>query len=391
MDATEIVLLVAGGVIFVISFLLPKKKEGLDEESKKLAEKQMMEILEKELDRKLKDVQSKIDDVVDDTISESADRTERKMERLSNEKMMAINEYADTVLEDINKNHKEVLFLYDMLNDKHTTTKNTVTEVQATINELTQTAKDIEISAKEASQSVNASKIAAARAEKASEEAAASIEKAMAGVSEDMQDNVKWLVEQMVKSAVEDTAREMIPEAVNEAADTVVQEKLQGMVKKYLEAFLKKTYGKKSASGANAAKAPVQEQVTEPPVQKAEQPETQETQEVTNQTPPEQKQVKKTEKAARNEVRKKSFDFPFETFVPEKRRETRKSGSKKAEANPAAEEEPVKGPDTEESSNEKRKRILELHKAGKSDVAIAKELEMGVGEVKLVIDLFKGM
>lgn len=38
------------------------------------------------------------------------------------------------------------------------------------------------------------------------------------------------------------------------------------------------------------------------------------------------------------------------------------------------------------NSNE---RILELYKQGKSKVAIAKELGLGVGEVKLVIDLFK--
>lgn len=34
-------------------------------------------------------------------------------------------------------------------------------------------------------------------------------------------------------------------------------------------------------------------------------------------------------------------------------------------------------------------RILELYSQGKSKVAIAKELGLGVGEVKLVIDLFK--
>lgn len=34
-------------------------------------------------------------------------------------------------------------------------------------------------------------------------------------------------------------------------------------------------------------------------------------------------------------------------------------------------------------------RILEMHKQGKSNVAIAKELGLGVGEVKLVIDLFE--
>ena len=35
--------------------------------------------------------------------------------------------------------------------------------------------------------------------------------------------------------------------------------------------------------------------------------------------------------------------------------------------------------------------ILRLHREGKSKVAIAKELGLGVGEVKLVIDLFEGM
>ena len=43
----------------------------------------------------------------------------------------------------------------------------------------------------------------------------------------------------------------------------------------------------------------------------------------------------------------------------------------------------------EESSINSNERILELHKRGKSNVAIAKELGLGVGEVKLVIDLFE--
>ena len=44
-------------------------------------------------------------------------------------------------------------------------------------------------------------------------------------------------------------------------------------------------------------------------------------------------------------------------------------------------------PQDSQNSNEK---ILSLHKAGMSNVAIAKELGLGVGEVKLVIDLFEG-
>ncbi len=39
------------------------------------------------------------------------------------------------------------------------------------------------------------------------------------------------------------------------------------------------------------------------------------------------------------------------------------------------------------NSNEQ---ILKLHREGKSNMAIAKELGLGIGEVKIVIDLFEG-
>ena len=45
----------------------------------------------------------------------------------------------------------------------------------------------------------------------------------------------------------------------------------------------------------------------------------------------------------------------------------------------------------EGAERNKNEEILKLHREGKSNMAIAKELGMGVGEVKLVIDLFKGM
>ena len=59
----------------------------------------------------------------EDTLREKAEdavnNTERELSRVSNEKIMAVNEYSDTVLAEIDKNHKEAMFLYDMLNDKH--------------------------------------------------------------------------------------------------------------------------------------------------------------------------------------------------------------------------------------------------------------------------------
>ena len=49
---------------------------------------------------------------------------------------------------------------------------------------------------------------------------------------------------------------------------------------------------------------------------------------------------------------------------------------------------PVQAIESNKENNNDR--ILSLHKKGMSSVDIAKELGLGVGEVKLVINLFKG-
>ncbi|MCR5768177.1 MAG: hypothetical protein K6G45_06785 [Lachnospiraceae bacterium] len=56
--------------------------------------------------------------------------SEDKLEALSNDKIIAVGEYSDQVLEKINSNHKEVVFLYQMLNDKEDELKDTVTKLE---------------------------------------------------------------------------------------------------------------------------------------------------------------------------------------------------------------------------------------------------------------------
>ena len=131
MSSTEIILLVAGAVVFVLSFLLPAKKEENSQETKKLVKEEIKALVSQELES----VRGHVDDVVEEAVGYAMEKTERSLERLSNEKIMAVNEYSDTVLKEIHKNHEEVMFLYDMLNDKHTNLKNAVTEVNKTVKE----------------------------------------------------------------------------------------------------------------------------------------------------------------------------------------------------------------------------------------------------------------
>lgn len=142
---TEIVLIVAGFAAIIIGYLLPASKE-MDEEDRMLMEREIRELVRREVEEQ----KETIENMVDDTVDNSLDRTERAMERISNEKLSAIGEYSDTVINDIHKNHDEVMFMYDMLNDKHKNLTSVVTEVTKKADEARQAVRDAEVTAREA-------------------------------------------------------------------------------------------------------------------------------------------------------------------------------------------------------------------------------------------------
>lgn len=129
MDIMEIVLLAAGGIIFVLSFFIPDRKNAMTGMSGALAEEEVRALVEQELEG----MRGRVDDVAEEAAAYAMEKTERALERLSNEKIMAVGEYSDTVLSEIHRNHEEAMFLYDMLNNKHTSLKNTVSEVNLAV------------------------------------------------------------------------------------------------------------------------------------------------------------------------------------------------------------------------------------------------------------------
>lgn len=134
MDALEIALLIAGGIIFILSFLIPSgEKKG--QAPAVSAQEEVRELVGREMEA----VKGHVDEVVEEAVTYAMEKTERSLERLSNEKIMAVNEYSDTVLEEIHRNHEEAMFLYDMLNSKHVNLKNTVSEVNRTVKEAEET------------------------------------------------------------------------------------------------------------------------------------------------------------------------------------------------------------------------------------------------------------
>lgn len=321
MSVLEIVLLIMGIVIFIGSFLIPEGKTRSGKEEPAIDEKKIHDLVEKEVE----EAQGRITDIVDETITYAMEKTERSMDRLTNEKMMAVNEYSDTVLSEINKNHQEVVFLYDMLNDKHENLKNTVTEVEKTAKEVRQTVKDAEINAKELT------------AKEGSPEPAAVEVQTM------QQEVEQQEAPQQPEFELFGAAGAFAPEKVTVVETKKTPKKSAGTAKARTKAALEADRESTSKEQENAGKSTAENAVKDTT----------------------------EEAAAKPAAKKRTAKSKTEAEVPDVAVSLDKAGKSNAR-----------------NSNEK---ILELHKAGKSNMAIAKELGLGIGEVKLVIDLFEGM
>lgn len=281
MTTMEIVLLICGAAIFIISFFVPERKGGADRQAADTEE------ISRISEEKLSETREKMYKMADEAFGYAREKTEDSLDRLSNEKMMALDEYSESVLRDIEKNHQEVVFLYDMLNEKSVDLKNTVRQAQQVGGDLKDTFK--------------------AADEMAANQAGSAATKAAIG-SRNSAGVVKPAEHKDQLSAIERLAR-------NKAGVEKMQEKS----------------GAKRTAATSAKTA-----ATAPSVRAS--------------------KAKPADSAPA--VSPRSIDMAMD--------EGRTPGRNKNEM------------------------ILKLHREGKSNVEVARELGLGMGEVKLVIDLFEG-
>lgn len=297
MTPMEIALLVIGVIIFVLSFLLPDKGSKKTEKQIEQEQEEIRKMMQQEFDS----MRLKMNEAANETVDNAVDKAERSLEKTSNEKIMAVGEYGQTVIEEINKNHQEVMFLFDMIKDKHTDLTNTVRKADAAFKEmetLSQTAQNASEGLRRELNVISVTKKGLSAEQRA-----------------------------VFDDPIGDTAAAKTPQpAVNEPSVAA------------------KSYADQVAAAAilNSQPAAVKPQKAEP---------------------------KTAMDLMSGTTYQKAADSSAMTPIIQQ---------------PSAPKNPV----APGASNNNQK-ILELHKQGLATVDIAKELKLGVGEVKLVLDLFQ--
>lgn len=275
MTGLEIALLTIGLIVIVASFVFSSKSDG----------DTMHNVKDVTFtDKQKEDIKKQIMDILDEQAENVKEQTEISLDKLSNQKMLEMNEYSDTILQEINRNHNEVMFLYDMLNEKKKEINNTV--------------RDMNITKKEIEKSKTVPK--------------------------------KQTVIDSIKDMSEDTGGFM-------ASEELLKEEQKDI----------DTRKKDILNQLDAVVEAVSDDV--------------------------------------------SADLEAVEKKPKKRTSTGRTAAKRMKETVKKEtlREDNRDPKAFETGNNNEK-ILQLSKEGKSNVEIAKELGLGIGEVKLVIDLFKG-
>lgn len=275
MTGLEIALLTIGLIVIVASFVFSSKSDGDTIHNVKDVTF---------TDKQKEDIKKQITDILDEQIENVKEQTEISLDKLSNQKMLEMNEYSDTILQEINRNHNEVMFLYDMLNEKKKEINNTV--------------RDMNVTKKEIEKSKTVPK--------------------------------KQTVIDSIKDMSEDTGGFM-------ASEELLREEQKDV----------DTRKKDILNQLDAVVEAVSDDV--------------------------------------------SADLEAVEKKPKKRTSTGRIAAKRMKETVKKEtlREDNRDPKAFETGNNNEK-ILQLSKEGKSNVEIAKELGLGIGEVKLVIDLFKG-
>lgn len=332
-EIMEIILLAAGAVIFILSFFIPERKTEVSGQSRELAKEEVAALVGREMEN----VRGHLDDVVDEAISYAMEKTERSLERLSNEKIMAVNEYSDTVLAEIHKNHEEAMFLYDMLNSKHANLKDTVSVVNKTVKKAEEAVTGLQRLTPEVvtagNETVPGNGTVAGNASVAGRTAAA--RNAAAAGNTTVARNVaaagNTTVARNAAAAGSEAVVRNVAAAGNVAAAATAPVVMTGLQR------LAPGNGNRPAEPAARAAA------------------------VSGETSREAVRAVPLAGSVPGTEGGQERDPGLVSFLPE----------------------------TDPDGLNNNRRILELYRQGKSKVAIARELGLGVGEVKLVIDLFQ--
>lgn len=134
MSPVEIIFVLLGIGILIASCFVGSKEEKTD--TAMLLQEQALELQKEE-------IKKYAEQLLEEKSEETVVKTDDYLSKISNEKIMSVNDFSTQIIEKIDANHKEVVFLYEMLNQKEDEIKQTVQQFDKEKQELQEVIGDV--------------------------------------------------------------------------------------------------------------------------------------------------------------------------------------------------------------------------------------------------------
>lgn len=126
MTPIEIILILIGAGIIIFSGFLVEKSNGKNVLLPNDNNQNPAELTTENI----KEIKNKIDTIITQATDDTIINTEDQLNKITNEKIIAVNDYSKIVLDKVSQNHEEVVFLYNMLNEKESEIKELLNQME---------------------------------------------------------------------------------------------------------------------------------------------------------------------------------------------------------------------------------------------------------------------
>ena len=124
MEVIEIIFIALGVLLLIASCFIKQKENApteIDYDSlvKHLSRRELSQ-------EEIEEIRHVVARIVAERREKIIEETDDYLSKVANEKILSVNEFSEQIMERLNVNHKEVVFLYNMLNEKEAEMKETI-------------------------------------------------------------------------------------------------------------------------------------------------------------------------------------------------------------------------------------------------------------------------
>lgn len=128
MTPLVIILILIGAGIIVFSCFLIDKSDSSGYSNKTIEQIQEMTAIQ------MQEMKKSLNSFANDVMNETYDKADDQLSELANNKIIAVDDFSNQILAKISQNHEEVVFLYNMLNEKENQLKDLLKQVDGAPN-----------------------------------------------------------------------------------------------------------------------------------------------------------------------------------------------------------------------------------------------------------------